>query len=710
MFPPAVLNAQGSTYYVATNGSDTTGDGSSSRPWATIRKAFQSVQDGDLVLVRPGTYNGTVVLRDRSLTQGITIRSEIPYKAQLRTSSLHTVKVVSVSGITFEGFDLAHSGPGAGPLVMQVDCYNGQNPYAGQSRITIRNNVFHDSYSNDLLKVNNGCRNVLVEGNMFYNQSGWDEHIDINGVDGVTVQDNVFFNDFEGSGRTNDSSTANFIVIKDSNGNEDGFYGAWNVTVRRNVFLNYQGNAGAGFLRLGEDGYSYWEAQNVLVENNLMLGNASNKMSAPFTVSGSRNVTFRNNTVTGNLPAGAYVTWITKPDMNQPSENVQFYNNVYADQTGTMLDFSNTRPANVGSFTLSNNLYWNGGNAIPIDTTEDVINYTNDARRIMANPLLAQPTSVTPPRWVPANNAFADGSTTIEQVRARLIDTYAKPGAGSPVIDRADATNAASEDIRRTPRGSAPDVGAYEAGTVDPPPSVTVTSPANGTTVSDIVTMTANASDNVGVAGVQFFVDGIAQGPEDNVAPYSYELDLIPLANGNHTITARARDTSGNTSTSSPVTVTVSNSCSDVTQGQTLSNLVAGQTGTFTAKWTSKPGQNMMDGGVGMSLGQQTYWAGAAAIVLYDTTGKIVVRDYSAYAASVDYPYSAGTRYRFRMVVNVPNKTYSVWVRLANGSETQLGTNYRFRDTQQVSTLDHWMARVDSASVSTLQVCNFRVE
>jgi len=50
-------SAQG-TFYVATTGSDATGDGSIGSPWRTIRKALDNVPDGSLVLVRPGTYTG----------------------------------------------------------------------------------------------------------------------------------------------------------------------------------------------------------------------------------------------------------------------------------------------------------------------------------------------------------------------------------------------------------------------------------------------------------------------------------------------------------------------------------------------------------------------------------------------------------------------------------------------------------------------------
>ena len=57
------------------------------------------------------------------------------------------------------------------------------------------------------------------------------------------------------------------------------------------------------------------------------------------------------------------------------------------------------------------------------------------------------------------------------------------------------------------------------------PPTVSVTSPAGGATVSGTITVTANASDNVGVAGVQFLLDGANLGAEDTTAPYSRLLE-----------------------------------------------------------------------------------------------------------------------------------------------------------------------------------------
>ena len=90
-------------------------------------------------------------------------------------------------------------------------------------------------------------------------------------------------------------------------------------------------------------------------------------------------------------------------------------------------------------------------------------------------------------------------------------------------------------------------------------PSVAVTAPASGSTLSGTVTVTANASDNIGVAGVQFLVDGANLGAEDSASPYSVSWDTTGVANGSHILAARARDAAGNATTSSPITVTVAN-------------------------------------------------------------------------------------------------------------------------------------------------------
>ena len=91
------------------------------------------------------------------------------------------------------------------------------------------------------------------------------------------------------------------------------------------------------------------------------------------------------------------------------------------------------------------------------------------------------------------------------------------------------------------------------------PPTVSITSPASGAIVSGTITVTATASDDRGVSGVQFQLDGGNGGAEDTAAPYSISWDTTTASGGTHTLTAVARDAAGNQTTSAPVTVTVSN-------------------------------------------------------------------------------------------------------------------------------------------------------
>lgn len=122
-------------------------------------------------------------------------------------------------------------------------------------------------------------------------------------------------------------------------------------------------------------------------------------------------------------------------------------------------------------------------------------------------------------------------------------------------------------------------------------PSVAITSPPNNATISGSVTVTASASDNAGIAGVQFKLNGANLGVEDTTAPYSVALNTATTAAGVHLLTAVARDTTGNAKTSSIVTVTVSGSD---TNPPSLSSVAASNitSSGATITWNSNEASN----------------------------------------------------------------------------------------------------------------------
>jgi fibronectin type 3 domain-containing protein len=81
-------------------------------------------------------------------------------------------------------------------------------------------------------------------------------------------------------------------------------------------------------------------------------------------------------------------------------------------------------------------------------------------------------------------------------------------------------------------------------------PSIAISTPADNATVSNVVGIKADASDNVGVSKVEFFVGG-ALVSTDTAAPYAYDWDSKTTVNGNVTLSAKAYDVAGNSTTDS---------------------------------------------------------------------------------------------------------------------------------------------------------------
>jgi serine protease len=145
--------------------------------------------------------------------------------------------------------------------------------------------------------------------------------------------------------------------------------------------------------------------------------------------------------------------------------------------------------------------------------------------------------------------------------------------AGVAALLLAEDPSLTNEDIRQILSNTADQTGVDACGsgflnafaalqsvaTEDTPPTVEITSPANGSTVSGELTITANATDENGVEYVSFFVDGNPIVTDtDGLNGWSAAWYTTADDNGSHEITATATDSKGQTGNYS-ITVTVSN-------------------------------------------------------------------------------------------------------------------------------------------------------
>ncbi len=97
-------------WFVATNGNDSTGDGTISNPYATPQTAFTQTQPGDTVQIRSGTYTGGITVWGGGYKSGapgspITVRA---YDGYL-TAHIGRLALQPVSYLNFEGLDVAMS-------------------------------------------------------------------------------------------------------------------------------------------------------------------------------------------------------------------------------------------------------------------------------------------------------------------------------------------------------------------------------------------------------------------------------------------------------------------------------------------------------------------------------------------------------------------------------------------------------------------------
>ena len=241
---PAYGQSGGTTYYVAPNGSDSN-PGSSAAPFRTIQRAADTVNPGDTVIVRDGTYSNPsasgvgskfiILTRGGTASNWVTFRAERTWGAIIDGLNNTTAEgwafaanYIRVQGFDVKGFsdDAFSNYPGGqflqivGNRIHDIGRYctdtgiGRDGIFVGKSNITIEQNLIHDigrfgpgengcnpttqTYQNNDHGIYvdgdfGGANNVTIRNNIFYNvKHGWSVHVYPSPVDNLSVVNNTF--------------------------------------------------------------------------------------------------------------------------------------------------------------------------------------------------------------------------------------------------------------------------------------------------------------------------------------------------------------------------------------------------------------------------------------------------------------------------------------------------------------------------------------
>ncbi len=205
----------------------------------------------------------------------------------------------------------------------------------------------------------------------------------------------------------------------------------------------------------------------------------------------------------------------------------------------------------------------------PADTAAPVVTITAPAANASVMGTVTVSAGATDNVGVTNVKFYLDGTLVKTDVQAPYQNEWKTTEAanGSHILSAVatdQAGNAATSSVTVTVAN--PDTRA---------PMVSLTAPKDGARVSGTVAVSAEASDNTGVVGVQFKVNRVNIGAEDTTAPYAVDWNSKEVAKGSYNITATARDAAGNMTTSAANTVTVNNASASADYANLLASAAA---------------------------------------------------------------------------------------------------------------------------------------
>lgn len=135
-------------------------------------------------------------------------------------------------------------------------------------------------------------------------------------------------------------------------------------------------------------------------------------------------------------------------------------------------------------------------------------------------------------------------------------------------------------------------------------------------------------------------------------------------------------------------------------------NSIARQTSQFSVTFQATPSKADMNGMIGFSLNAANAATSLAATVRFANTGTIDARNGGSFSAAKAFPYTAGTEYQFQIAINPATKKYSVVVAGPGGTQVTLASNYAFRSSARVSSLNNWATYSTGGSET---ICNLTI-
>jgi len=505
-----------------TSGNDTTGDGSSGTPYKTFHKAYTTAKHLDTIQLS-GTFNwANADETGDAAGSGYTLAKELTIIGQTATSTI--IQAASTASTTAK-------------RVFTI---------AANASTTIKNVMIRHGYNNDGAGVYIGANATTTITNVDLNNN-W-----------TTTSGN--------GGAINNAGADLYISNSSIHDNAAGFYGGGlyvsasgkSTTVTNSTFYY---NFSQWLSNAIDGGGIYINLGTTTITNSTIIKNGNNAAGTARQTTNGGGIIVGNSTNAGLRIKNSIVaqnTAGTAPNIYKYSSGIivnSGYNVVgkstsYTATTGDWIDSTDS-----GTFTLNT-----------VGTT-GALNLAS-ASSLNSNPLGTYTWGVT------------SGSIIIDTANGT-----AHNGTTIPTLDQRGATRSGTTDI-----------GAFEyggGGLLDvSAPTASTTAPASGAVVSGTaVTLSADASDDVSVAGVKFYVNNVLIGSEDISSPYAITWDSTATSSGAKSLVAVARDSSNNYATSSAVSFTLDNSGATVSvTAPTASAYVAGATVTLSADATDDVG------------------------------------------------------------------------------------------------------------------------